>query len=431
MGLLRPSGLGRRLRILLVPDLLSWILGTWAKQIARLGTSHDYYFFSTQMLPQYPNEWKALTQSVDVIHILDHWDAGQLTLPQDLPIITTIHHVVDWEELVPLTKADAVIVVASEWREYLETRGVPPGRIFMFHNGVDYTRFYPCHNRMQAKRKFGICPETFTVGYSAKFSSDHRGRKGIDIFLEAIRIVADAGHPLSVLITGPGWDRIVGEIQSYGVEVCYCPFVSEEVMVDVYNALDAYVVTSRIEGGPVTLLESMACGVPVVTTPVGIALDCIADGVNGLVVPKDDAQATAQAITRLIASPALCSQLGKAGMETASQNLTWEKTLAGIEELYTQVWQSRSVDSQHRTIQSVIEPAKQRQWALSVDSHLWYQWLYERGYRWESLCGMLKNSLRASGRLRPELLKDSLFAAWRISARPILQRVWWRLAATH
>jgi len=398
------------LRILLVPDFLSWILGTWVQQIARIGTRYDYYFFPIQMLPYYTDVWESLLCIVDVVHFLCPYDLDKFATPAALPKINSINHVVHWEELIPYTQADAVMVIAEEWKEFLCEKGVQPERLFLFHNGVDTSKFKPFHDKVAARKQLGIDSNACLIGYSAKFTSNYGGRKGIEVFLDALKNVAATGQTFGVLITGPGWDAAVRQLESYGIEVHYRPFVPDRLMATVYNALDLYVVTSKIEGGPAPLLESMACGVPVVTTPVGLAREYIQDGVNGLMVPKDNVQDTAQAILHLLTSSELRSQLAHAALQTVECHLTWDKTLAGIEQMYERVWQARASKLKREASTVTIDPAKQRHWALNVDSYLWYQQLCFEGHFREGWRGMHESNLEAGGKEKMRLLlSQSLF----------------------
>lgn len=400
------QGLMSKLRVLLVADFLSWILGTWAKQIVRIGTMHDYYLFAQDMLPQYSDEWERLIHNVDVVHFLNQHDIEKMPVPTELPIINSITHVVHWEELRPLTQADAVVVIAEEWKAFLQAKGVPPEQIWLFNIGVNTAQFYPFENKSLARKQLGIRSNASLIGYSAKFTSDYGGRKGIDIFLQALKIAAAAGHTFGVVITGPGWDTVVRQIESCGIEVHYRPFLPDRLMPTFYNTLDLYVVTSRIEGGPAPLIESMACGVPVVTTPVGIARDYIQDGVNGLVVPKDDAPACAQSILRLLASTELCCQLANAGLQTVETHLTWDKTLVGIEQLYEYVCQAKAGITKRAESIAAMNPATQKNWAISVDAHRWHQGLYREGHRREGLRGMLENIFQVKSET-PILLRQT------------------------
>jgi glycosyltransferase involved in cell wall biosynthesis len=398
-----------RLRILLVPDFLSWILGTWSQQIARLGKMHDYYFFPMHMLQYYPDEWESLLHIVDVVHFLCPYDLEKFATPADILTINSINHVVYWEELIPYTQADAVMVIAEEWKEFLCAKGVPSERLFLFHNGVNTSKFYPFYDQAAARKQLGIDSNACLIGYSAKVTSNYGGRKGIEVFLDALKNVAAKGHTFGVLITGPGWDAAVRQLESYGIEVHYRPFVPDRLMATVYNALDLYVVTSKIEGGPAPLLESMACSVPVVTTPVGLAREYIQDSVNGLMVPKDNVQDTTQAILRLLTSSELRSKLAHAALETVESHLTWDKTLAGIEQMYEHVWQARASKIKREPSAVTIDPVKQRHWAINVDSYLWYQQLCFEGRFREGLRGMRESIREAGGQETMMILRKTLF----------------------
>lgn len=398
-----------RLRVLLVPDFLSWILGKWAQQIARAGARHDYYLFSEQMISLYADEWRRLLETVDVVHFLNQWEVKSITVPAKVALITSIHHVVnekEWEEqLAPLTEANAIMVVAEEWKAFLLAKGLPPERIHLFYNGVCTAQFYPFQDKFIARKQIGIRSTTPLIGYSAKFTSDYGGRKGIDIFIDSLKIAATAGKRFGVVITGPGWDTSIQQIKSLGIETYYYPFLPDRLMPTYYNGLDLYVVTSRIEGGPAPLIESMACGVPVVTTSVGIAKDYIQDGINGLLVPKDDASACANSILRLLTSTELRYRLANAGLQTVKTHLTWDKTLAGIEDLYEYVYKEKKTNiTESANLIGMMNPAAQRKWAISADAYIWHEGLYNRGYRREGLRGMLMSSLQVNSHF-PKLLR--------------------------
>ena len=82
-------------------------------------------------------------------------------------------------------------------------------------------------------------------------------------------------------------------------------------------ALRIFVMPSLYEAGPLTLLEAMALGKAVVTTPVGVAEDVVTDGETGLIVPVGDAGALAAAVQRLLADEELAARMGKRARETA------------------------------------------------------------------------------------------------------------------
>ena len=80
-------------------------------------------------------------------------------------------------------------------------------------------------------------------------------------------------------------------------------------MVDYYNVLDLYLITSREEGGPKAILESWACGVPLVSTAVGMALDVIINEKNGFLAPIGSVEKITNYSDKLINDPALRAKI--------------------------------------------------------------------------------------------------------------------------
>jgi glycosyltransferase involved in cell wall biosynthesis len=90
-----------------------------------------------------------------------------------------------------------------------------------------------------------------------------------------------------------------GELDRRGIPHRHAFLRSRDELSRAYAALDAYLVTSRQEGGPKGVLESMAAGVPLVTTRVGQAAELVVDADNGFLVDVDDVDALAAAVQRV------------------------------------------------------------------------------------------------------------------------------------
>jgi glycosyltransferase involved in cell wall biosynthesis len=126
--------------------------------------------------------------------------------------------------------------------------------------------------------------------------------------------VADLGLADRVLL--PGW--------------------SEDVAGELLRA-DALVLPSRTEGWPLTVVEAMLAGLPVVATPVGSVAEAVQDGRTGLLVPKDDPAALAAALRRLRDEPALRERLGAAGRTLAAATMTADRMAAQWLSLWEQL----------------------------------------------------------------------------------------------
>jgi len=148
------------------------------------------------------------------------------------------------------------------------------------------------------------------------------------VLLSSVANLRRSGRNVFLLSTAPKPPDFLDELHRLDIPFRCDFFVTkQEDMVTRYHALDAYAVASRVEGGPVPLIEAMSCGVPSVTTPVGMAADWITDGRNGLIVPMDDADALASTIARLMDSPELCETLSEAARALVTKNLAWDHAL--------------------------------------------------------------------------------------------------------
>jgi glycosyltransferase involved in cell wall biosynthesis len=97
---------------------------------------------------------------------------------------------------------------------------------------------------------------------------------------------------------------------------------------------DLFVLSSDYEGVPLTVLEAMVAGKPVVSTRVGGVPELVEDGVMGLLVPPRDPQALSQAILRLAKDHDLCRRMGQAGQRKALERFDISRTAQGYETLY-------------------------------------------------------------------------------------------------
>lgn len=116
-------------------------------------------------------------------------------------------------------------------------------------------------------------------------------------------------------------------------QVRVIPFVKREDILEVYVAHDIFVFPSLVEGMPLTLLEAMATGMPVVTTNTSGMADVVEDEINGLLVPSADYEKLAGGIGRLCQSTDLRKRIGLAGQETV-RHYTWERVARKLEDVF-------------------------------------------------------------------------------------------------
>jgi glycosyltransferase involved in cell wall biosynthesis len=221
------------------------------------------------------------------------------------------------------SRIDRVQVTHGEMEELVLSAGVDPSKVFRIPIGVDVGRF-PLGDpaaRRAARAELGVPNSAFVVGSFQKdgvgFGTglEPKAIKGPDVLVAAL---AQLGIPeLFVLLTGPARGYVAGELERAGVPHRHVQLPSRNDLARAYHALDAYLITSRQEGGPKGLLEAMAAGIPVVTTRVGQAPEIVDDGRNGLLADVDDVEALVHAVQRLHDETALRESVIAAGRPTA------------------------------------------------------------------------------------------------------------------
>ncbi len=254
-----------------------------------------------------------------------------------LPIVTTLHHDDSATDLAPFHQSDGVMTVSTQWKKYLTRRGIDESRQVLVPFGVDTDIFHLPQNgnRKKIRQQLGFTDDNFILGISSRRMSNGRGRKGMDCFFHALKSLQSHLPNLSTVIIGPGWKALAQHIRRQGIPCALTPFhINHHEVAHYYQALDLFWVTSRVEGGPVPLLEAMASGVPCLSTPVGAALDLIKHGENGFLIPFDSSDHFVDCSLNLAQNPLLRSQIGQAARNTIMQERRWEHTGEKLLELY-------------------------------------------------------------------------------------------------
>ncbi len=205
-------------------------------------------------------------------------------------------------------KLSRIIVSNSILEQRLLSWGLPADQITRIPIGVDTNTFYipTLTQTLTVRKQFGIPAHAKVIG---SFQKDGVGWgdgiepkliKGPDTFLAVIAKLKSLGLPIFVFLTGPSRGYIKKGLITLGVPyVHYYPKQHSE-LVRCYHALDLYLITSREEGGPMSLSESMSTGVPVVSTEVGMAVDLINPGLNGALASVDDIERLTEQAAKII-----------------------------------------------------------------------------------------------------------------------------------
>lgn len=190
-----------------------------------------------------------------------------------------------------LKKADLIISVADALRRGAIALGADPNRSVTISNGVDTKLFFPI-DREEARRKLGLPinrPIILSVGHLVE-------RKGFHLIVEALHLLkhSTANKPYLVIVGGAGEEGdYLSEIKNRVVQfnlqddVLFAGPQSNDKLGDWYNAADVFCLASSMEGWANVLLESLACGTPVVATNVWGTPEVINNDRLGLLVERD------------------------------------------------------------------------------------------------------------------------------------------------
>jgi glycosyltransferase involved in cell wall biosynthesis len=154
-------------------------------------------------------------------------------------------------------------------------------------------------------------------------------RKGILTFIEAIHLISNLRTDIEFLIIGHGplLKSVEDEVKRYNLSnlVKIKSFVSTEELVKAYNEMKLYVLPSYAEGIPSTVFEAMACGTPVLVTPVGGIPDFIKDGENGFVLRSYEAKYLAHKIINILENDDVAEKVSENAYKSVKENFNEEK----------------------------------------------------------------------------------------------------------
>ena len=220
--------------------------------------------------------------------------------------------------------------VNSETSSFLREKvGISLHKVHTVANGINLNRYGHCRLSRVA---LGLTVNNLVVGIVARLDEvkDH------PMLLRAFRIVAEKLPQASLLIIGDGprrpqLEQLAGEF-GLGEKV---RFLGARFDVpDLLSCIDVMVLSSRMEGLPLSILEAMAALKPVVATDVGGVSAVVRPGETGLLVPAGDSEAMALALISLLADSDKANQMGRNGRRLIEQNYDLEKTLSKYISLY-------------------------------------------------------------------------------------------------
>ena len=221
--------------------------------------------------------------------------------------------------------ASALIAVSAALKQAMIALGAPPEKVTVLRNGVDTEQFRPPSDRAAVRATLGLTRTTLlSVGHLVE-------RKGHHLVIQALERVPDT----DLLIAGDGPERarlafLIRE-RGLGDRVRLLGARPHAEMANLYGAADLLVLASSREGWANVLLESMACGTPVVATNIWGNPEVVRRREAGVIAERDP-EALAAAISGLLADPP-----ARAATRAYAEEFSWDATTAGQLALFRRV----------------------------------------------------------------------------------------------
>ena len=225
----------------------------------------------------------------DIIWIISPW------LWQKIPkrylktkkVVCSIYHFEDKdflkENLIDFYDRDKFVthyhVISPKVKEQLENLTDKPVTYIPFW--VNQNLWFNIEDQQFLRKKFGVAEDSFLVG---SFQRDTEGSdlispkliKGPDRFIEIVKYYEAKNSNFKVILTGKRRQFVINELERLNIEYLYFEMANFETLNELYNLIDLYVVSSRIEGGPQAIVECGITKTPIISTDVGFASNILA-----------------------------------------------------------------------------------------------------------------------------------------------------------
>jgi glycosyltransferase involved in cell wall biosynthesis len=230
--------------------------------------------------------------------------------------------------------SDALVAVSPQVRDDLVSLHVAPARRFaVIRLGIDLQpRVRTTTDAAELRRRIGIGSERFVIGWFGRMTAVKRTEDLIDV------LVALRGRDVNacLLLIGDGMDRerLEQRARDAGVarDVFFLGYQAD--VANWYAVADAVVLTSANEGTPVTIIEALAAGRPVVATDVGGVADVVRDGLDGFLVEVGDSEGMADRLAEIATDPAVGERLAATGQKRVLNRYAVARLVDDVDRLY-------------------------------------------------------------------------------------------------
>jgi glycosyltransferase involved in cell wall biosynthesis len=245
-----------------------------------------------------------------------------------------------WRERVLVEFVTRLVAVSKTHARYLaEVTGLAAPRITVIENGIELSRWPAVTEtaRRDARKDLGIGANAHVVTMVAAL----RPEKAHEVLLEAVAMLAAKGRPLHVLFAGDGprRDALRQRAQALGIEdrVDFRGIVGD--VAQLLHASDVVVLPSHdvVETLPLSLLEAMACGIPVIASRVGSVPEVVSDGETGLLIEPGSTVQLGAAIAATLEAPEAAKKRAELARRRVETYYSVDRTVSGYRQLFDDV----------------------------------------------------------------------------------------------
>lgn len=243
-----------------------------------------------------------------------------------------------------LKKADAFSAIAPEIASEWTSSRVPLNKIHLIPNGVDTALFSPVNDEQKAflREKLKL-PQAATIAiYTGRLVS----YKGLPLLLKVWNEIRCRQENVILLLAGIGGldihnceAQLHNYVRSAGLEENVLFLGSVENIPEYLQAADLFVFPTENDAFPSSLIEAMACGLPIVTTPVGAIKTIVAHQETGLIVQPGNPQQLYEALVAIVSDKTLASRMGQAGRHVVEKRYSAKNTVGKYLSLFASILQ--------------------------------------------------------------------------------------------
>jgi glycosyltransferase involved in cell wall biosynthesis len=302
----------------------------------------------------------ALIEGADAVHLHDFWDPACLQVARlarraGVPYVVSVHGMLDdWSMsqkrlkkhlyLVTagrrLLERAAAVHVTAEAERRQSIKWYPAGRPVMLPYVFDLGPYLQLPGPDEARQAF---PAAFrNGGATLLFLSRIDIKKRADLLVEAAALLRGEGAAVRVLVAGRGdesHERGLRElVEARGLSECvsFLGFVSGRTKVSLCQAADVFVLPTSQENWGIALVESLACGTPVITTR-GVDIWTELEGSGGALIVEQTAEAIAAGVRTLLSDQERLAAMGRSGREWVLRTLGTDHVAARYEQMYREL----------------------------------------------------------------------------------------------